>query len=105
MCSILIQFILPATAFLIARALGSSLNFNYFILFIPVIGAVSMLPISIGGLGLRENLTVLLFAHAGMDQHMALSMSLLNFFFLALYSGIGGVIYVLGVRYRRIQRH
>ncbi len=105
LCSVIIQIIIPLSSFLIAYAMGVRINFTYFLIFLPIIGAVSMLPVSIGGLGLRENSTVLLFAHAGMDRHLALGMSLLNFFFMVASSAIGGLIYVFGIRYRRLQRH
>jgi glycosyltransferase 2 family protein len=103
--SVLIQAVFPLTSYLICRALGVDLPVLYFFVFIPVVGAISLLPFSIGGLGIRENATVLLFANLGMPQNIALGMSLIGFFFLVIYSSIGGLVYVLGVRYRRVQSH
>lgn len=100
--SVLIQGIFPLSSFLIARAMGIDLPPIYFFIFIPVVGAISLLPFSIAGLGIRENATVLLFANLGMPHDTALGMSLIGFFFLVVYSGIAGLIYVFGVHYRRL---
>ena len=103
--SVLIQAISPLTSFIIALSLGAKINIIYFFIFLPIIGAISLLPISIGGLGIRENMTVLLFRKAGMSESMAVTMSILNFAFMVIYAAIGGLIYAFTVHHRRIQRH
>lgn len=103
--SILVQIISPIVFFLIALSLGVKANIVYFFIFVPIIGAVSMLPISLGGLGVREGATVFFFMEAGITQGLAVGISLINFVFILLYAAIGGLIYVLTVRHRRIQRH
>ncbi len=101
--SFLIQFFLPVSVYFIGMSLGIKLNLLYFLIFLPIIGAVTLLPISIGGLGLREGLFVLYFGKAGIIKQTALAMSLLSFSFIIFYAAIGGLIYVLTVRHRRIQ--
>jgi len=101
--SFLIQFLFPVSVFFIGLALGLSVDFIYFLIFLPIISAVTLLPISIGGLGLREGLFVLYFGKAGVIKQTALAMSLLSFSFVIFYAAIGGLIYVLTVRYRRVQ--
>lgn len=103
--SVLIQSVIPVTSYIIARSLGVHLNILYFFIFLPIVTAVSLIPVSIGGLGIRENMTVFFFMNVGMSKDLALSMSLLQFFFMVIYSGIGGLLYVLSVRYRRVQHH
>lgn len=103
--SVLVQAVYPVSFYLIALSLGVKINIIYFFILIPIIGAISLLPISIGGLGVRENMTVLFFAKAGMCQALALSMSLLAFFFILINAAAGGLIYVLTVHHRRIQHH
>ncbi len=100
--SVLIQTISPLISYLIALSLGIKINLIYFFIFLPIIGAVTLLPISIGGLGLRENTTVLFFAKAGVNHNLSLAMSLLSFFFILVYGAIGGLIYVLRVYHRRV---
>ncbi len=103
--SILIQAIAPLTFFLIARSIGVKINIIYFFIFLPIISAITLLPISIGGLGLRDATTIFFFAKAGIAKDMAFAMSLLNFFFILICGALGGLIYVLTVHHRRIQHH
>jgi glycosyltransferase 2 family protein len=103
--SFLIQIITPVSIYLIGLSLGVKINFIYFLIFLPIIGAITLLPISIGGLGLRESLFVVYFAKAGVVKQLALAMSLLSFSFIVIYGAIGGLLYVLTVHHRRIQRN
>jgi len=101
--SIIIQFIAPLAGYLIMTAFHLKVNIIYFFIFMPVIGAVTVLPISIGGLGVRDYITVLLFTSIGLGKNFAFALSLLTSFFLLVYSGIGGLIYVLTLHNRRVQ--
>jgi glycosyltransferase 2 family protein len=105
MLSFLIQLIYPLSVYFIGLSLGIKLNFIYFLIFLPIIGAITLLPIAIGGLGLREGLFVVYFAKAGVIKQLSLAMSLLSFSFVVFYGAIGGLIYVLTVHHRRIQHH
>jgi uncharacterized protein (TIRG00374 family) len=100
--SLAIQIISPVIFYIIALALGVNINMLYFFVFIPIIGAITLLPISIGGLGLRDAMTVFFFAQAGVGRNLAFAMSLLNFLFIVIFAGIGGLIYVLTVHHRRV---
>lgn len=103
--SFLIQAISPVTFYYIALAIGIKINPVYFFVFLPIIGAITLLPISIGGLGLRDAVTIFFFAKAGVIKDLAFSMSLISFFFIVIYGAVGGLIYVLTVRHRRLQYH
>ena len=82
--------------YLIALALGVRLSVWYFLLFIPIISLVTLVPISFSGLGVREGAYVYLFSQVGVEAPTAISMSL-AFYGLRLVGGIiGGVIYALG---------
>ncbi|MDD5408886.1 MAG: lysylphosphatidylglycerol synthase transmembrane domain-containing protein [Candidatus Omnitrophica bacterium] len=101
--SFIIQVIFPLSVYLIGLSLGVKIKFSYFLIFLPIISAITLLPISIGGLGLREGLFVVYFAKAGVIKQLALAMSLLSFSSMVFYSAIGGVIYVFTVHHRRVQ--
>jgi len=103
--SILIQITTPLTFFITAKSLGLDVNIAYFMIFIPIISAVTLLPISIGGLGLRDAMTIYFFAKAGVSKDMSFAMSLVNFSFILFFGVLGGLIYVLTVRHRRLQHH
>ncbi len=85
--------------------MGIKINMAYFFVYLPIIGAITLLPISIGGLGLRDATTVFFFAQAGVSKDMAFAMSLINFSFIVFYASIGGLIYVFTVHHRRIPHH
>ena len=101
--SILIQAISPLVFFIIALSIGIKINIIYFFVFLPIIGAITLLPISLGGLGLRDASTIFFFAKAGLAKDMAFAMSLINFSFILIYGILGGIIYVLTLHHRRIQ--
>ncbi len=101
--SILIQLEGPVVFAITALSLGLKIKFIYFLIFLPIIGAITLLPISIGGLGLRDATTIYFLGKVGIVKDMAFAMSLLNFSFILVYGAIGGLIYVLTVRHRRLQ--
>ncbi|MFH0918644.1 MAG: lysylphosphatidylglycerol synthase transmembrane domain-containing protein [Candidatus Omnitrophota bacterium] len=103
--SFIIQLVGPISIYFIGLSLGVKINFVYFLVFLPIISAITLLPIAIGGLGLREGLFVVYFAKAGVIKQLALAMSLLSFSFVVFYGAIGGLIYVLTVHHRRLQPH
>ncbi|MDD4939196.1 MAG: lysylphosphatidylglycerol synthase transmembrane domain-containing protein [Candidatus Omnitrophica bacterium] len=103
--SVSVQLIAPLTAYLIALSMGIKVNPAYFFIFVPIIGAITLLPISLGGLGLRDAITVFFFAKAGVGKDMAFAMSLVSFSFILVLGLAGGILYALTVRHRRIQYH
>lgn len=101
--SIVIQAIGPVVFYITALSLGlRGMNPVYFFVFIPIIGAITLLPISIGGLGLRESMAALFLPAAGISAGAAAAFALINSFFILLYGAIGGLIYVLTVHHRRV---
>lgn len=98
-----IQLIVPVSFFLIGLSLGIKVPIFYFFIFLPIIGAITLLPVSLGGLGLRDATMVYFFAKAGVSKDLAFAMSLINFSYVLICGAIGGFIYVLTVRHRRVQ--
>ncbi len=103
--SFFIQVISPVSFYFLGLSLGIKINIVYYFVFLPLIGAITLLPISIGGLGLRDATTIYFFAKAGVSKDLALAMSLLNFSFILIFGSIGGLIYVLALHNRRLQRY
>ena len=79
----------------ISKAMGLSIPSMYFFLFIPVIAIFIALPISIGGLGVREGLGIFFFCRAvsGLGEEQAFTMGLLAYLVGIVVSLVGGVIY------------
>lgn len=104
--SVIVQVIGPVVFYVTALSLGlKGINLVYFFVFIPIIGAITLLPISIGGLGLRESTAALFLPAAGLTASSSAAIALVNSFFILMYGAIGGLIYVLTVHHRRVQHH
>ena len=65
-----------------------------YLVFIPTIGLISMIPISIGGTGWREGAYIWLFQSVGATEEQAAALSVFWLGIVAITSLPGGVIYV-----------
>lgn len=97
------QVVSPLSFYFVALALGIHINIIYFFIFLPIVGAITLLPISIGGLGLRDASVIYFFAKVGVVKDMAFAMSLTSFSFVIACGALGGLVYVLTVHHRRVQ--
>jgi hypothetical protein len=80
----------------IALSLGIQQPLGIFLLFVPIISFTLALPISVGGLGVREGAYMTLFALVGVSSASAAAMSLVNYFLTNVVVGLlGGVWYGL----------
>ncbi|MBI5025521.1 MAG: flippase-like domain-containing protein [Nitrospirae bacterium] len=80
--------------YILSLALGLKTSIIYFCLFIPVITAISTIPISLSGLGIREAGFAILFTQVGFTTASAISLSLLWFIAACLVHFIGGIEYL-----------
>ncbi len=89
-----------AQMYLVALALSLSIPFFQFI-FISSIGTmVSLIPITIGGIGTTEaSLTVLYYKIFGINPPVALSLALINRFIGLVVALIGGIISLIEEKY------
>lgn len=92
--SVFIQGLIILGYYILGKEIGISLELKYYFLFIPLIAAASMVPISFAGLGVREGVFVYLFTKAGAGMEEALGLSLLWFFITLAVSLWGGVEYL-----------
>jgi len=90
--SFLFQGLLVLANVFAFQSAGANMPLLNHFLYIPVIMAVSMLPLSINGLGIREGMYIALYSYAGLDQATALLCSLLFFTLVTVASLVGGVI-------------
>jgi uncharacterized membrane protein YbhN (UPF0104 family) len=92
--SVAIRVIWSLGCFVVAHAMGLPLGLPVVFAFISLVDLIRMLPISVGGLGVREWVIVLLFANAGIAREQALMFSFLAFAPTMLNAVAGGIIYV-----------
>ncbi len=93
--SVLLQALIIVTYYLIGVGLNLGVPIAYFFLYVPLITFVSMLPVSVAGLGVREGGVVYFFAKVGVDAATALTMSLAWFSLTLVVSGLGGLAFLL----------
>ncbi|MFC1557440.1 lysylphosphatidylglycerol synthase transmembrane domain-containing protein [candidate division KSB1 bacterium] len=77
-----------------ARSVGVSVGLEYFFLFIPIIALLITLPISIGGIGIRESSGALLFRYIGVAEPKTVVFELLAFAVQVVCSLPGGVAFI-----------
>lgn len=99
-----IQILRVFVHYLVARSLGISLSPLYFFLFVPVLAALSALPISINGLGVREGVGVVLFGLVGVVARDAFSIEFLAYLVGVAISLSGGLIFFLRVPFELLRK-
>jgi len=95
--SFMIQLLLPILWFCIMLTVAGHSNVTvfFFFLVIPLVNSIAMLPISIGGMGLREGSIIAFLTGAGIGKEVALAISLLFLLYNTFFSLIGGLIFLI----------
>jgi glycosyltransferase 2 family protein len=89
--SLLIQIMAIFVVYLLGIGLGLEVGILFYFVAIPIIILVTLLPISLNGLGVREVMFVVLYAKVGVPSEMALALSFsltLIFVLFALFGGL-----------------
>jgi len=95
--SIVIQMLNFWAVYLLAQGLALQLDFITIVMNLPVIILITLLPISISGIGVRESAFIWLFGFAGVAAEKAMALSLL-WFLSMVAAGIWGLFEYLRVR-------
>lgn len=77
------------------KALNMDLPFSYCLILYPLVGTFSAIPISFGGIGIRESGYMFLLAALGFGTEKGIAFGLLLFLIVALDSLIGGVLFLI----------
>lgn len=97
--SIFIQFLSIFSVYILSIGLSMNISFLSFLVFVPIITLISVIPISISGIGLREGAFVFLLGHIGISPDMSVTLSILWFLSLVIASLWGLYEYI---RYKGI---
>ena len=76
-------------------AVGLEVGLRFFIGFQPVAAIAAALPISVGGLGVREGVLVELFGGIGVEESLAFATSILGYGAGILASLLGGILFIV----------
>ena len=80
---------------LLFRSFGVEVSFLHLLVIITLISVITMIPVSLNGLGVREASYVLFFQSIGVPEGIALSVSLLFFILVTISSLIGGLFWLM----------
>jgi glycosyltransferase 2 family protein len=92
--SILIQLVIIMMNYFIAKGLSIPLPLFGLLSYIPIITVISLIPITINGLGLRETAYVYFFSLLNISEAGAMSLSLVFFFCSVIASCTGGIVFI-----------
>ncbi|KPL18708.1 MAG: hypothetical protein AMJ92_06885 [candidate division Zixibacteria bacterium SM23_81] len=93
--SIAYQLMIVIFSYLVGFSLDLGISLRYFMLCVPVTVIISLVPISINGVGVRETGYVFLLSKIGHSGSEALTLSLLIYGLSLLASLVGGIFYLL----------
>jgi uncharacterized protein (TIRG00374 family) len=79
---------------LIALALGEHISFVYFLIFVPMVTLVVMVPITVSGLGLRESAFWILLSSIGIPREKSLAIGFIASMIVIISSLPGGIVYI-----------
>lgn len=93
--SVLFHLVQIGTQFLVARSLGLEIPFSYICVFHPLVSALSAIPITLSGIGLREGGYLFFLVHYGIDRESALAFGLLWLIVILANSLVGGLVFLV----------
>ena len=91
--SLVVQSARILTHYILARSLGVAISPLYFFLFIPIVAIMASLPVSLGGLGIREQTGIVLFGLVGIAASQAFSIEFAAYLVAVASSIPGGIIF------------
>jgi len=92
--SVLIRIVWGLGCYVVAWAMGLPIGLLTLFAFISLVDLVRLMPISVGGLGVREWAVIALFATLGITREQALTFSILAFAPIYLNAIVGGLLYI-----------
>ena len=85
-------------AFVLARALGIDLSLGIFFIVIPMTYLVTLVPVSLGGVGVREGIFSYLLTRVGVLATDAVTLAFLIYLIRVFTGTLGGIWYLGGIK-------
>lgn len=105
MISVLIRIVWSLGCYVVAWAMGLPIGLLTLFAFISLVDLVRLMPISVGGLGVREWAVIVLLGTLGITREQALTFSILAFAPIYLNAIVGGLLYISKARVSRANVH
>jgi glycosyltransferase 2 family protein len=94
--SLVIQAANVAVLWILSLALNLEVPAGYYVVAVPMITLMTVLPISLNGIGVREGGMILFLGPLGVSDAAAVSLAVLWFMVFTAASLLGGIVYFLG---------
>jgi uncharacterized membrane protein YbhN (UPF0104 family) len=94
--SFVYQTLFISIIIMVGRGFGIKIPVSYFFIFVPLADLLSVLPVTLNGMGIREGCYVFFLHLGGISNSIALAFSLLCLVVVWSVSLLGGVVYLLG---------
>lgn len=91
---LIVHSISALMVFLLSRGMGEDIPLVTLLVFIPVISTLAALPISVGGIGIREGAMILLLGTVGIEADRATALSFLWYFSMVAGGALGVTEYI-----------
>jgi len=95
--SIIIQLFANLCVWIISLGMGLKLSLTYYCIVYPLVSLLTLLPISLSGLGVREGGFIYFLGLQNVSAESALVLSLGSFIVQAAVCLIGGIVFTLGL--------
>lgn len=92
--SLLIQILFVVVSWGVGKALSIELPFLAYLTFAPMIGLISAIPITPGGIGIREGASIKLWSVMGVTDERAFLLAFIPYIFLVIWGLPGGVMFL-----------
>ena len=78
--------------FILSKAIGIYLPLHVFFVIVPIVYLATVLPVSMGGVGVREGALVYLLSLLGVGNSMSITLSFLTYLNRVFIGGLGGIV-------------
>lgn len=95
--SVTVQAIGICVVYLLGLSLEMETDFKVYVIFIPIISVISMIPVSFSGVGVREYSFLYLYGMVGVPKEKSVTLAIL-WFAVMILTGIIGMFYYLKKR-------
>jgi len=103
--SFVFQTLFIGIIILVGRGFGIKIPLSYFFIFVPLADLLSVLPITLNGMGIREGCYVFFLHLGGIETSTALAFSLLCLLVVWSVSLLGGIVYLCALENFEVKDH
>ena len=93
--TICVQLLIIFSWITISISMEKNISFLVFFVAVPIIALLKSIPVTLGGVGLREGMSMMLFSQFGVDTQTAFSLAMMQSVFFIFLGIIGGGLFAV----------